>query len=364
MKIRDITTVLEKFAPPELQESYDNAGLIIGSPDTNVTGVLICLDISLAVIQEAKEKKCNLIISHHPPLFQAIKKINGKTLTEEIIIELIRANIAAYAVHTNLDNVQGGINEQLANLLALSNKSFIEPKPHLLKKLVTFCPTKEADKVRAAICKAGAGHIGNYDCCTFNINGQGTFRANENANPFVGKKNILHIEAEVRIETIFPAFLQQTIIESLLESHPYEEVAYDIYPLDNSGVLAGSGIIGTLPKDLSIIDFLKLLKKKLNSKGLRYCKGKTDSVRKVAICSGSGSFLINKALSLGADAFITADVKYHDFQAMENRILLIDAGHFETEIGVKDLLRVVLSEKFPNFALFVSSNEKNPVTYI
>jgi dinuclear metal center YbgI/SA1388 family protein len=363
MKIRDFIRVLEQLAPPSFQESYDNAGLIIGSPEMEVTGTLICLDLSLTVIQEAKEKNCNLIISHHPVIFQGLKKINGNSSTEQIVIELIRENIASYAIHTNLDNTKEGINKKLAQSLFLTNTTFLLPQPHQLRKLVTFCPLKDAEKVRAALSEAGAGAIGNYDSCTFNVAGTGTFRANDLANPYVGKKNQLHHEAEIRIETIFPKYLQQPLISTLLSTHPYEEVAYDIYPLENEGAFAGSGIIGDLPKKMPVASFLEFIKKQFKTNTLKYCRGKQASISKVAICSGAGSFLIHKALSSGADAYISADLKYHDFQSMEQQLLLIDAGHFETEVCVKDLLRVALSEKFPNFALLISSKEKNPVNY-
>jgi dinuclear metal center YbgI/SA1388 family protein len=364
MKIRDFSRALEQLAPPAFQETYDNTGLIIGSQETELTGVLICLDLSMRIIKEAKEKNCNLIISHHPVIFHGIKKINDTTPVDLMVAELIRSNIASYAIHTNLDNVKGGINSMLAEKLSLVNTSFLLPKDQQLQKIVTFCPLNAADKIRTALCQSGAGAIGNYDSCTFNVQGTGTFRANNLANPYVGKKNQLHEEKEVRIETIFPAYLQPIIIKSLLESHPYEEVAYDIYPLENIGNFAGSGIIGELSKKMSAKDFLPYVKKRLKVKGLRYCIGSKSLISRIALCSGSGNFMINKALAAGADAFISADFKYHDFQTMEARLLLIDAGHFETEVCVKDLLRVALSKKFPNFALFISTTEKNPVNYL
>jgi len=364
MKISEVTRILENLAPLALQEPYDNAGLIIGDPDKEVSGIMICLDISHAVITEAKIKNCNLIISHHPVIFNPVKKINNNTVTGKIIVALIKSDIAAYAIHTNLDSVPVGVNDLLAKKLGLINIRFLQPQTDLLRKLVTFCPLNAAEKVRKALSMAGAGSIGNYDSCTFSTEGVGTFRANEKATPYVGEKNVVHHEPEIRIETIFPAYLQQNIIASLLQSHPYEEVAYDIYSLENNLPFAGAGMIGELPVPISEKEFLEFTKKKLSLNSLKYCKGKNKKIHRIALCGGSGSFLIATAMAAGADAFVTADIKYHDFQGTEGNLLLIDAGHFETEIQVKDLLKVVLSEKFPNFVILKSKKEQNPVNYL
>lgn len=364
MKLRDVARILENLAPLSLQETYDNVGLITGTKDQELTGIMICLDISIPVIREAIGKGCNMIISHHPALFKPIKRLTGNTLSEQILIELIRNNIAAYAVHTNLDNVANGVNSGLAQKLGLQNTRFLDQHSGLLRKLVTFCPVNAADKVREAICRAGAGSIGNYDYCTFNAEGFGTFRGNEKSNPYVGLKNEIHREKEVRIETVFPEYLQQSVISGLLEAHPYEEVAYDIFPLENDLPFAGSGMIGELAKSLPVKEFLELISEKLNPGAIKYSKGKQLRIKKIAICGGAGSFLIPAAIAAGADAFVTSDLKYHDFQSFEGSLFLVDAGHYETEIHVKDLIRIALSEKFPNFAIFTSKKEKNPVNYL
>jgi dinuclear metal center YbgI/SA1388 family protein len=364
MKIREIISCLESYAPLALQESYDNAGLIIGNNENTVKGVLICVDISFPVIKEAVLKNCNLIISHHPLIFKPLKKITEKSDTDKMIIELIRKEIAVYAFHTNIDSVKGGINAALAEKFQLTETRFLDHQKGILRKLVTFCPVSVAGKVREAVFKAGSGNIGNYDSCSFNVNGEGSFRANESANPFVGERNKLHFEKEVRIETVFPFYLEHDIIAALLKAHPYEEVAYDIYSLENESPISGDGMIGNMKKELKVADFLKKVKSALGIKQLRYCTGKNDSIKKVALCGGSGGFLIEKAIQEKADVFITSDIKYHDFQRADRQILLIDAGHFETEQHVKELLLNVLSEKFPTFAFQISKTDKNPVKYL
>jgi dinuclear metal center YbgI/SA1388 family protein len=364
MTIRDIADCIENFAPLSLQESYDNSGLIIGDRDAIATGVMLCLDVSLPVVEEAKKNRCNLILSHHPLIFHPLKKIGCSSWQDQIIVSLIKNNIALYAAHTNLDQVTGGINSVWAEKLGLLDVKFLEPQKGMLKKLVTFCPLHAADEVRNAIFSAGAGRIGNYDSCSFNLNGQGSFRANEQANPFVGKKNQLHYEPETRIEIIFQEFLQEGILKAMIKAHPYEEVAYDIYPLDNQYPLSGAGVIGAFSKPVHVNAFINKIKVLFSNGNLRYCGYKGKSVKKIAICSGAGGFLINSVIGQGADAFITSDLKYHEFQNAESKLLLIDAGHYETESIMKDICKGVLSKKFPNFAVLLAKADKNPVKYL
>ena len=361
MKVQEIIRCIEEWAPPALQESYDNSGLILGNPNDKVNGVMLCLDVTEEVVEEAKSKKCNLIVSHHPLIFQPIKRLNGKTQKERTILKLIRSEIALYAAHTSLDNAEKGINHALAGLLGVSRLKTLIPKAGLLKKLVTFCPIDHTEKVRKALFDAGAGNIGNYDSCSFNLQGTGSFRANDYATPFVGKRNQLHLEPETRIETIFPSYLQSRILEALLASHPYEEVAYDIYSLDNDYENVGSGVVGLLNKPSEPKAFLLKVKKALGIKTLNYSHFTKKSISRVAICSGSGSFAIMPALAAGADALITADVRYHDYQIPEGKLLLIDAGHYETEVIVKEILFNRLCEKFPNFAVFMAKKDINPI---
>jgi dinuclear metal center YbgI/SA1388 family protein len=365
MKLREITDYIESIVPLSLQESYDNSGLIIGRKDNEINRALLCVDITEDVIDEAVKKECELIISHHPLIFgNGLKKLNGENEQEKIIIRVIKNDISIYAAHTNLDNYQNGVNKILCDKLGIINTKVISPKSGLLRKLVTFCPVDKANEVRGAIFEAGAGYIGNYDCCSFNVEGSGSFRANEGANPYVGEKGKLHYEKEVRIETIYPVFLEGKIIKAMLESHPYEEVAYDIYPLGNKWNNAGLGLLGELAKGKEEKVFFKYLKDVTNAGCIRHTKLQGKKINKVAVCTGAGSFLIKEAINAGADVFITADMKYHQFFEAENKIIIADIGHYESEQFAKELLYTLLNQKFPKFAPLISDTYTNPVYYL
>jgi len=364
MTIKELTRKIEDFAPLLLQESYDNAGLIVGDPDTEIKGVLIALDVTEEVIQEAIGKSCNLIVAHHPLIFKGIKKLNNRNPVERMIFSSIKNNIALYAAHTNLDNVLQGVNATIAEKLGLINTSILSPVNGVLKKLVTFCPLDQAGKVRDAIFEAGAGHIGNYDSCSFNIDGEGTFRATEGASPFVGELNKLHREKEIRIETVFPSYLKNKIVSAMLHAHPYEEVAYDIYPIDNQFAGAGAGMIGDLQSPENAQDFLLRIKKVFNTGCVRHTKICSENVSKVALCGGSGSFLIHNAIALGADVFITGDVKYHEFFDADNKIIIADVGHYESEQYTKELLMNIIKKKKSTFAVRISEINTNPISYL
>ena len=361
MKLKEITNVLEEYAPLALQESYDNAGLLTGSPDREISKVLITLDVTNEVMDEAIQQKCEMIIAHHPLIFKPLKRLTGDDETQQLIIKAIKNDIALYAVHTNMDNVINGVNGILAKKLGLKNTRILAVREDGLKKLVTFCPDDYAAKVREAIFSAGAGHIGNYDSCSYNLKGEGTFRGLEGTNPFVGKKGELHIEKEIRIETIVPDHKLNAVINAMLEAHPYEEVAYDIYPLDNNNNNTGAGIIGEPEAETEEKEFLEKVKNVLKANIIRHTSFIGKKVKKVAICGGSGSFLIQQAFLSGADIFITADIKYHDFFGYEGKMVIADAGHYETEQFTKELIYSILKEKFPNFALLISEVNTNPV---
>ena len=363
MKINSIISVLEQLAPLSYQEDYDNAGLTIGNPDMEVAGCLICLDISESVIEEATAKGIKLILSHHPLIFRGLKRLTGQTMTERIAEKAIREGVAIYSMHTNLDNIFDGVNKILSDKLGLKDVSILRKMGGTLRKLVTFCPVTHADKVREAVFVAGAGNIGEYDQCSFNSKGQGTFRAGKQANPYAGEIGSLHFEPEVRIETIFPAYLQKTVISALLEAHPYEEVAYDIYRLENESNRHGAGMIGYLPAKMTELDFLVLLKDKLKIKCIRHSPLLGKMVETVAVCGGSGSFLIPDAIKHNADFFVTGDVKYHQFFDAEAKIVIADAGHFETEQFTCNLLADYLKKNFSNFAVQISETTVNPVNY-
>lgn len=364
MKLSEICNCLETFAPLQIQEVYDNSGLILGNKSLEIKGILICLDVTEGIVNEAIEKKCNLIVSHHPFIFSGLKKINGQNATERILEKCIRKEIAVYAAHTNLDNASEGVNKILCEKLGLRNTRILSPKKDLLRKLVTFCPTENAGQVRKALFDAGGGFIGNYDSCSFNTSGTGTFRALENANPYVGEIGELHQEAEVRVETIYPMYIERNILEALIQSHPYEEVAYDIYPLGNEYKNIGSGMVGDLNVPCNEIDFLNFVKKTVKTGIIRHSSILNRKINRVAVCGGSGIFLLKEAIASGADVFITADVKYHDFFAAEGKIIIADVGHYESEQFTKELLYTILLKKFPKFALFISEENTNSVNYL
>jgi len=363
IKLQEIISILEEFAPPALQESYDNSGLIVGDRGREVKKGLITLDMTEKVLQEALEKNCEVIFTHHPILFKGLKSITGSNAEERIITQAVKNDIAIYAFHTNLDNAGEGINKYLCDKLGLTNTRILLPMVGMLRKLVTFCPIDHAEKVRQAVFSAGAGHIGNYDCCSFNSEGMGSFRGLENTNPFVGKKGSIHFEKEVRIETIYPQYAEEKILNALFGSHPYEEVAYDIYPLNNVFRGAGSGMIGDLAFEEEEEASLMRIKHALKIRYIRHSPLSGRKIRRIAVCGGSGSFLIPIALKAGADLFMTSDLKYHSFFDTNNKIVIVDAGHYETEECAKELIYNLLNEKFSNFAVLISETNTNPVNY-
>lgn len=363
LKIKDIISEIEKHAPLSFQENYDNAGLIIGDANTQFKSALLTIDTTEDVINEAIKLGANFIISHHPIVFSGLKKITGKNYIERTVILAIKNEIAIYAAHTNLDNVYNGVNKIIGEKLGLVNCSILAPLGNQLKKLVTFVPEAHAEKVRSAIFDAGAGMIGNYDSCSYNISGKGSFRALKNANPFVGEVGEIHYENEIRFETVFPEHLKSDVVKALLMAHPYEEVAYDIYSLDNKYYMAGAGMIGELNKEIESSSFLNELKKVFKVPIIRHTRLLNKKIKKVAFCGGSGSFLLKNAINQKADIFITGDFKYHQFFDAENQIVIADVGHFESEQYTKELFYDILTKKFPNFAFHFSEVNTNPVNY-
>ena len=364
MKISEITSCLEKFAPLKYQESYDNAGLIVGDKNTEIEKALICVDVTEKIIGEAIETKSKLVIAHHPLIFNGIKKITGKNYVERIIIKAIKNDIAIYAAHTNFDNSFYGVNSILSKKIGLTNTKILNAKSDVLRKLVTFCPLNKAEEVRNALFEVGAGHIGNYDSCSFNTSGEGSFKALNDAKPYVGEINKLHFEKEVRIETIYSVYNEPKIINSLLKTHPYEEVAYDIYPLKNNFNKVGAGMIGELEREESEKDFLLRIKKIVKIECIKHSEFLGKKIKKVAVCGGSGSFLISDAIASGADIFITSDVKYHQYFDADNKIIIADIGHYESEQFIKELLLSILKKNFPNFAARISEVNTNSVNYL
>ncbi len=364
IKIKDVTSHLEGLAPVTYQESYDNSGLITGSPEWEVKGVLVTLDCIEIVVEEAIRQKCNLIIAHHPIIFKGLKRLTGKNYVERTIIKAIKNDIAIYAIHTNLDNVMTGVNYKIAEKIGLSDLKVLAPKPHTLSKLVTFIPKDAVQSVLDALHNAGAGNIGNYKNCSFKITGTGTFQPTVKANPHIGKAGKLEQVEETRVELIFPSVLENKIISALKKSHPYEEVAYYLTPLNNNNQEVGSGIIGTLEVPIEPKAFLERLKIVMNTACIRYTAPLDKPIKKVAICGGAGSFLLPIAKTQGADVFVSADFKYHEFFDAEGQILIADIGHYESEQFTKDLLKEVLEEKFTSFAVYFSKSVTNPISYL
>ncbi|MFT3936505.1 MAG: Nif3-like dinuclear metal center hexameric protein [Chitinophagaceae bacterium] len=363
MKIAEIISCLEDIAHPSLQEDYDNAGLITGNSNQECTGAIISLDATEAVVQEAIDKNFNLVIAHHPIVFRGLKKINGKNYIEKTIIKAIKHDIAIYAIHTNLDNIQTGVNGMIAEKLGLTNCQILAPKKDTLKKLCVFVPEAQAAQVRNAIFEAGAGHIGNYSECSFNTNGTGTFKPGEGTTPFVGEKGLQQKEPEIKIETVFPSWLERAVITAMKAAHPYEEVAFDIYSMDIPHQQTGAGMVGKLPKPVDETSFLQLVSKIFEVPVIRHTALLGKPIEKVAVCGGAGSFLISNAISAGAAIYITADMKYHEFFDANGRLVIADIGHYESEQFTIGLLHRFLQEKFPTFAALKTGVKTNPVNY-
>lgn len=363
VKIKNIIELLENLASPSYQESYDNAGLITGDLSWQCTGVLCTLDATEKVILEAKEKGSNLIVAHHPVIFGGLKKITGKSYVERAIIAAIKNDIAIYAIHTNLDNLITGVNGRMADKLDLKKRKVLQYRQHSLMKLVVFVPVNDAEKVREAIFIAGGGKIGQYSECSFNAKGTGTFKPGAGTNPYIGEVGKREITDEEKIEVIFPVYLKDKLVSAMTKAHPYEEVAYDLIGLINDFNEAGSGLIGELPEEMNGTSFLQFIKKQFDLQVIRHTPLLEKKVKKVALCGGAGSFLIKNALSAQADFYITSDVKYHEFFDAENRMVIADIGHWESEQFTIDLLYDFLHSKITTFAVRKSEIKTNPVNY-
>lgn len=364
MTVKDIINFLEQIAPPSLQEHYDNSGLILGSPEMECKGVLVALDSTEEIVKEAIARQCNLIVVHHPIIFGGLKKINPSGYVGRAVITAIKNDIAIYAIHTNLDNVLHGVNGKMASMLNLQKTSVLSTRAGAISQLVTYVPTNHLDAVRNALFAAGAGHIGNYDEAAFSNEGTGSFRAMAGANPFVGQMGERHYEKEIRLEMVFPSANQATVIQALKLAHPYEEVAYNVTILANQNPQIGSGLIGELPEEMDEISFLQWVCKQFHIKVLRHTALRGRKVKRVALCGGAGSFLIPRALAAGADVFLTADLKYHEFFDANGKLILADLGHFESEQCTIHLLFDLLQEKFTNFAVLKTGLVTNPVHYL
>jgi dinuclear metal center YbgI/SA1388 family protein len=363
MQIRELLSFFEQWAPSQLAEDYDNVGLLVGKPEAEITGVLVSLDSTEEVVDEAIARNCNVIVSHHPILFKGLKKLNGQNYVARCVEKAIRNGVALVAVHTNLDHIQTGVNHQIAQRLGLNETRVLRPLKNQLMKLEYFIPPSHHEKVLESIHAAGAGNIGKYSECSFSTSGKGRFTPNEGSNPFSGTIGQPQESDELKVEVIFPKHSYSRVMKALTEAHPYEEVACMITSVENEWQDAGAGMIGMLPEPLSQGDWLNHLKMQLSVSVVKYTKPIKDKVQTIALCGGSGFFLLSDAKAAGADVFVTADVKYHEFFDAEDRIQLMDIGHFESEQFTSSLIIEKLSIQFPNIAVLLSETKTNPVFY-
>ncbi|WP_310554487.1 Nif3-like dinuclear metal center hexameric protein [Flavobacterium sp.] len=371
MKIKDILSLLDEMAPLAYAEDFDNVGLLVGDANIEATGILVCHDALENVIEEAIAKNCNLVVCFHPILFSGIKKITGKNYVERAVIKAIKNDIAIYAVHTALDNHKEGVNKIFCDALRLVNTKILIPKPNFIQKLITYTIPENVEKVRNALFEAGAGKIGNYENCSFNSKGIGSYMGNENSNPEIGERFEFVEAEEIKIEVVFEKQLQSKILKTLFANHVYEEVAYEIYDLQNIHQNIGLGMIGELETEMPEKDFLNFVKQKMQCESIRHSEYLSKKIKKVAVLGGSGSFAIKNAIQAGADAFLTADLKYHNFYEAENQLLLADIGHFESERYTKNYIVAFLTKKILNFApefpierIILSEVNTNPVKYL
>ena len=364
MIVKSICELIEEVAPLALQESYDNAGLLVGDSQTEVTSILICIDITEEVISEAIRKKCNLIVSHHPLIFTGLKKLTGQNEVQRCVAKAIKNDIAIYAAHTNLDNVLSGVSGKMAEKIGLKNIQILQPKHDTLLKLITYVPKLHSYGVRQALFEAGAGKIGNYDSCSFNSEGVGTFQANENAQPFVGNIDEFHSEPETRIEVILPDYLKYRVLDALLKTHPYEEPAYDFVPLKNVWSQIGAGVVGELEEAEDELIFLNRIKSIFKTPTIRHTSLLDKKIKRVALCGGSGSSFLLDAINAKADVYISGDFKYHEFFEAQKQILIADIGHFESEQFTKDIFFEIITKKMPTFAVQISDSKTNPINYL
>ena len=364
VRIKDIANALEMFAPLPLQDGFDNAGLQIGLTEAEVAGVLLCLDVTEAVVDEAVALGCNLIVSHHPLIFSPLKRITGSNYIERCVIKALANGIAIYSAHTNIDNAPGGVNYRIAEKLGLQNVRILVPKEDALLKLAVYVPVSAADAVRNALFAAGCGNIGNYDSCSYNVDGYGTFKANEGCNPFCGNVGELHREQEVRIETVLPAYLKNKVVAALIKAHPYEEPAFDIYQLKNGWDSVGSGVIGELPAECDEAEFLQGVKEKFNVGSVRHTPLLGKSVKRVALCGGAGGSFAGAAMAAGADVYMTGEARYHDLFNYAGKMLVAVIGHYESEQYTMDIFKEIIEKACPEVKVQKTAVNTNPVNYL
>ena len=363
MTVNDMVAALDELAPPIYQESYDNSRLLCGDPKQTINAVLFCLDCTEAVVDEAIAKGCGLIIAHHPILFKGVKSLTGKTYVERVIIKAIQQQVAICAVHTNLDNQLEGVNAKIAEKLGLVHTRILKPMDNTLELLYIYVPQQNREDLEAALFEAGAGHVGNYDHCSFVYPGAGSFRPLNGANPVIGEVGQRERVQEDKVEVLVQQHVRAAVLKAMREVHPYEEVAFGLVPLGNQNQTLGAGMIGELPEAMLEPDFLLHVKQALRTDCIRHTVFPGKPIKQVALCGGSGSFLLPEAMRQGADAYISADFTYHQFFDAEGRILIADVGHYESEQFTPEIFYAYLSKKYPKFAFHFSAVNTNPVHY-
>ena len=351
MKIKEVIQFLEQKFPLHWQEDFDNCGVQCGDKERELTGIVVCFDMSEAVIDEALAQGSNMVISHHPIIYKhGLKKIEPTNRVGKIIYKALENKILLYSMHTNIDSGKAGGNVLFAKKLELQNLSVLVPKENQFCKLVVFVPAENSALLKEAMFKIGCGNIGNYSHCSYSCEGIGSFKPLTGVNPHIGKHNRLERVDEERIEMIFPKNIKRQVIETLYGHHPYEEPAFDIITLENQNREVGLGRIGLLPTSMLAKDFILYIKEKLNLDFVKFSGNRDAEIKKVAVCGGGGASFISEALTAGVNAYITGDLKYHDFFIPENKMLLIDIGHFEGEHFIREIITSLLQENFNTFA--------------
>ena len=363
MTIQKVITEIEKHIAISQAEDFDNVGLLCGLPERNVSGILVCHDALENIVEEAIHRNCNLIVCFHPIIFSGLKSLTGKNYVERAVLKAIENKVAIYAIHTAFDNDFHGVNAGICNLLGLKNLKILQPKKDNLKQLNVYVPNDHSENVKEALFSAGAGNIGFYDECSFKIEGKGTFRPIEGSSPFSGEQNIRENADEAMISVIFESFKQNQIVAAMKAAHPYEEVAHQIYQLENDNQYSGLGMYGEFETEVDENYFLNLVKEKFNLNIIKHSDLNNKKIRRVGVLGGSGASGIKAALSKKCDAYLTGDLKYHDYFLAESKMLICDIGHYESEQLVSQQLFEILSQKFSTFAVLKSSEKTNPVNY-
>ncbi|SHF36275.1 Nif3-like dinuclear metal center hexameric protein [Chryseobacterium vrystaatense] len=363
MTISEVISKIENRIPLQQAEDFDNVGLLCGAPERNVSGILVCHDALENVVDEAIQKNCNLIVCFHPIIFSGLKSLTGKNYVERAVLKAIENKIAIYAIHTAFDNDLFGVNYGICSHLGLKDMKILQPKKNNLQQLTVFVPKEHSSQVKEALFSAGAGNIGFYDECSFTLNGKGTFRPMEGSIPFSGQQNIRENADEDMISVIFEGYKLRGLISAMKSAHPYEEVAYQVYQLENENQHSGLGMYGDFEEGIDEQDFLRLVKEKFDLEVIKHSDFNQKKIKRVGVLGGSGASGIKSALSRKCDAYLTGDIKYHDYFLAESKMLICDIGHYESEQFVTQQLFEILSQKFSTFAISKSIEKTNPVNY-